>query len=98
MGSSFIRASRARTLRRVHGHSSSPNVRFSSNALPRRENGARRLAAPFGAGRPLTLVAVSGYGQPSDRDRSRAAGFAAHLVKPVSLAQLRAVMVSIPSD
>ncbi len=31
------------------------------------------------------LIAVTGYGQPSDRDRSRAAGFHDHLVKPVDL-------------
>jgi CheY-like chemotaxis protein len=27
-------------------------------------------------------VSVTGYGQPSDRDRSRAAGFLRHVVKP----------------
>lgn len=31
------------------------------------------------------LVAITGYGQPSDRARSRDAGFAAHLVKPVDI-------------
>ena len=34
------------------------------------------------------LVAVTGYGQPSDRERARDAGFAAHLVKPVSIASV----------
>ncbi len=34
------------------------------------------------------LVAVTGYGQPSDRARSAKAGFDAHLVKPVELTQL----------
>jgi two-component system CheB/CheR fusion protein len=29
------------------------------------------------------IVAVSGYGQPEDRERSRQAGFDDHLVKPV---------------
>jgi CheY-like chemotaxis protein len=32
---------------------------------------------------PIGLIALTGYGQPGDRERSRAAGFAAHLVKPV---------------
>jgi len=36
----------------------------------------------------LRLVAVSGYGQPEDRRRAEAAGFDAHLVKPVSFEQL----------
>lgn len=34
------------------------------------------------------LVALTGYGQASDRVRSQEAGFALHLVKPVDLAQL----------
>lgn len=35
-----------------------------------------------------SLIAVTGYGQETDRQRSRAAGFARHLVKPVDLRQL----------
>jgi CheY-like chemotaxis protein len=38
------------------------------------------------------LVAMTGYGQPADHSRSLAAGFAAHLVKPVSASQLYALM------
>jgi signal transduction histidine kinase len=41
-----------------------------------------------------TLVAVTGYGQPEDRERSRRAGFADHLVKPVDLATLRALLAT----
>jgi PAS domain S-box-containing protein len=33
----------------------------------------------------MTLVAMTGYGQESDRQRSQEAGFNAHLVKPVNL-------------
>jgi signal transduction histidine kinase/ActR/RegA family two-component response regulator len=36
----------------------------------------------------VELIAVTGYGQESDRDRSRAAGFKAHLVKPIELETL----------
>ena len=32
----------------------------------------------------MTLIAVTGYGQPDDRDRSEQAGFDAHVVKPVN--------------
>jgi signal transduction histidine kinase len=39
------------------------------------------------------LVAVTGYGQESDRRRSAEAGFAVHLVKPVDVDALRAVVV-----
>jgi CheY-like chemotaxis protein len=37
----------------------------------------------------IRFIAMSGYGQPRDRDRSRDAGFASHLVKPVTIAVLR---------
>ena len=36
----------------------------------------------------VRLIAGTGYGQEADRERSRAAGFAAHLVKPIDLAML----------
>ena len=43
---------------------------------------ARRLRArPETAG--ALIVAVTGYGQEEDRERSRAAGFDHHLVKPI---------------
>jgi CheY-like chemotaxis protein len=38
------------------------------------------------------LVAVTGYGQESDRHRSAEAGFAVHLVKPVDVDALRAAV------
>ncbi|MCC6555020.1 MAG: GAF domain-containing protein [Polyangiaceae bacterium] len=39
-------------------------------------------------GRAIQLVAVTGYGQESDRERSRNAGLDAHLVKPIDLGSL----------
>lgn len=42
--------------------------------------------------RPLRLIAVTGYGQPEDRARTAAAGFAHHLVKPVDIADLEAAL------
>ena len=47
---------------------------------------ARKLREQFGAG--LRLVAVTGYGQESDRARAKAAGFDHHVVKPIELEQL----------
>ena len=38
--------------------------------------------------RRLRLIALTGYGQDSDRDRSRQAGFDLHLVKPVDIERL----------
>jgi signal transduction histidine kinase len=41
---------------------------------------------------PIRLVAVTGYGQETDRRRSQEAGFSAHLVKPVDLDVLTTVV------
>src|SRR5262249_13276355 len=43
----------------------------------------------------LKLVAITGYGQEADRDRARAAGFHAHLVKPVDLDVLADLLVEL---
>jgi signal transduction histidine kinase/CheY-like chemotaxis protein len=51
---------------------------------------ARRFRQRFGS--DCRLIALTGYGQADDRERSSAAGFAAHLVKPVDLEQLSAVL------
>jgi CheY-like chemotaxis protein len=40
----------------------------------------------------LTIVAITGSGGPEDMRRSRAKGFSAHLVKPVSLASLMTLL------
>ena len=45
--------------------------------------------------RRTRLVAVTGYGQEQDRAQSARAGFAAHLVKPVDIEQLRTVLDSM---
>jgi CheY-like chemotaxis protein len=47
---------------------------------------AQRLRELLGA--RVVLIAVTGYGQLHDRERSRAAGFADHLVKPVEVREL----------
>ncbi len=44
--------------------------------------------------RPVTLIAVTGYGQKEDRQRSREAGFDHHLTKPVDCAALLKLMAS----
>jgi CheY-like chemotaxis protein len=45
--------------------------------------------------RPPVLVAVTGYGQPADLERTRAAGFDAHVVKPVDLQQLTELLARL---
>jgi PAS domain S-box-containing protein len=48
---------------------------------------AQHLRARFGHER-LKLIAVTGYGQESDRQKAKAASFDAHLVKPIDFARL----------
>jgi CheY-like chemotaxis protein/anti-sigma regulatory factor (Ser/Thr protein kinase) len=43
----------------------------------------------------VRLIALSGYGQPADHARSRAAGFDRHLVKPVELRRLFEAMADL---
>jgi CheY-like chemotaxis protein len=43
----------------------------------------------------MILVALTGWGQDEDRSRTRAAGFDAHLVKPVDYADLLALLGSV---
>jgi len=50
---------------------------------------ARRLRSEHPA---VRLVAVSGYGQDSDREAALHAGFSRHLVKPVSLQEIESVV------
>lgn len=52
---------------------------------------ARRFRERFDD-RECMLVALTGYGQESDRKRSADAGFTAHLVKPVDLQKLRGIL------
>jgi signal transduction histidine kinase len=54
---------------------------------------AARLRALPACSRTI-LVAVTGYGQSEDRERSKRAGFAHHLVKPIELATLRTLLVT----
>jgi signal transduction histidine kinase len=53
-----------------------------------------RLTALALAPRPM-MIALTGWGMEDDRRRSAAAGFDQHLVKPVDLAKLRAVLASV---
>jgi CheY-like chemotaxis protein len=52
---------------------------------------ARRLRTA-NAGRELRIVAITGWGQQADRDKSREAGFDVHLVKPVEIGLLSKVL------
>lgn len=53
---------------------------------------AVQLMASLGARRPKVAVLVTGYGSPEDQAKSSAAGFDAHLVKPIALDELEAAL------
>jgi CheY-like chemotaxis protein len=55
---------------------------------------ARRIRA-HEWGKELLLIAVTGWGQESDRQRSFAAGFDFHLVKPVDLEKLNQLLSKV---
>ena len=46
--------------------------------------------------RSVVLVALTGYGQDSDRQKTREAGFDHHLVKPISVESLETLLSSLP--
>jgi PAS domain S-box-containing protein len=69
-----------------------PDVVFLDVGMPGRSGydvAADLRATP--AGKDVLLVAVTGWGQPEDRRRSREAGFDRHLVKPPELPAIQAI-------
>jgi CheY-like chemotaxis protein len=46
------------------------------------------------AGRPLLLIALTAYDDPDDHDRTRAAGFRHHLVKPADPGEVERLVAS----
>jgi CheY-like chemotaxis protein len=49
-------------------------------------------------GTDLALIAVTGWGQGEDRQRTEKAGFIAHFVKPIKIAQLEALLSRITAS
>ena len=74
-----------------------PEVAFIDIGMPKVHGYevARRLRAQEATSRSL-LVAVTGWGQENDRRRAREAGFDRHLVKPVSPADIEAMLAVAP--
>ncbi len=75
-----------------------PNVALLDIGLPVMDGYelARRLRE-LPALRETRLIALTGYGTDDDRARSLQAGFDEHLVKPLALARLEAVLDALPS-
>src|SRR5438132_2159151 len=71
-----------------------PEIALIDVGLPKMDGYelARRIRSEVSIGRQPYLVAVTGYGLPEDRNRTREAGFDVHLVKPVDAATLADVL------
>jgi CheY-like chemotaxis protein len=72
-----------------------PQLAIVDLGLPRLDGFgvARRLRAALGAG--IRLIALTGYGQPRDREQALQAGFDLHRTKPMDLEEL-ATWLSVP--
>jgi signal transduction histidine kinase len=70
-----------------------PQIVFMDLAMPRLDGleAARRIRR-LPHGEHVRIVALTGWGQEADRQRTRAAGMDAHLTKPVSLHALHSVL------
>jgi PAS domain S-box-containing protein len=70
-----------------------PEIIFMDLGMPRMDGieATKRIRAQAEVSRPL-IVAVTGWGQETDRHRTRTAGFDEHLVKPVSAESLNRVL------
>jgi CheY-like chemotaxis protein len=73
-----------------------PDVIFMDMGMPRLDGfEATRRIREQAWGRSPRIYAMTGWGQESDRQRSRAAGCDGHLVKPVELAALEEVLAGV---
>jgi len=73
-----------------------PEVILMDVGMPRLNglDAARRIREqPWG--RRMTIIALTGWGQEADRERSREAGCDGHLVKPVSLPDIERVLAEL---
>ncbi|RMF41281.1 MAG: response regulator [Planctomycetota bacterium] len=74
----------------------SPDVALVDIGLPEMDGYelARRIRQKYDKSE-IRLIALTGYGRPSDRKKARKAGFDGHLVKPVHLDQLEAELARV---
>jgi len=75
-----------------------PEIALLDLGMPKLDGvqvGRKIRAEPWG--RAMTLIALTGWGQDSDRKRTQAAGFDAHLVKPLDVSDL-SVYLQVPVE
>jgi CheY-like chemotaxis protein len=73
-----------------------PNVIFCDLGLPGMSGYEVARLIRDGGPNPPVLVALSGYVLAQDRERASAAGFAHHIAKPASVAELQRVIATAP--
>ena len=76
-----------------------PAVAFLDVGMPEldgHEVGRRLRAQPWG--RDVMLVALTGWGQPDDRRKSREAGFDEHLVKPAAVEAVQKLLAAVDAN
>ena len=75
-----------------------PEVALVDIGLPRLDGYevARRARAALGS--DVLLVALTGYGQPEDAARARAAGFDLHLRKPIDVDEIDRLLAAERGD
>jgi CheY-like chemotaxis protein/two-component sensor histidine kinase len=71
-----------------------PDVIISDISMPE-QDGYALVDRLRGAGSQLVILALTGYASPNDRTRATAAGFDAHVSKPVDLDQLVATIIGL---
>jgi PAS domain S-box-containing protein len=76
-----------------------PDVAVLDIAMPKLDGyDAARMIREESWGKPMILIALSGWGQHLDRQRTKAAGFDAHLTKPAKYETLMAILNRLPLD
>lgn len=73
-----------------------PEVLVSDIGLP--DGDGWQLLRRLRLQHPLYAIAMSGFGMNADRERSRAAGFRHHLVKPMDIVQLEALLAEAADE
>jgi PAS domain S-box-containing protein len=76
-----------------------PHLVLMDVGMPRLDGlGATRQLRADAWGKSMTIIALTGWGQEGDRERTRAAGCDGHLVKPVTLPQLEKLLAELPVE
>jgi CheY-like chemotaxis protein len=76
-----------------------PSVVFLDIGMPGMDGyEVARRARPWCEDREVTLIALTGWGQEEDLRRSKEAGIDHHLIKPLNLGAVQALLASLPGE